>query len=212
MQRAVDEPKWAWFWFGNLVALAVFCASTSYTIGYWVSEERVHAAGFALTQPIFVLCTLGALSSLLYFFTFFGVAFIYRDVEDMMARGGQGTVGRQFATPASASTSPVGANAETDCDVAIIGMGIAGASLAAVLGRQGKKVMVIERLVVAFSISRVVAYKFGASLRCREGAATFCRARTGPRSNWMLTQSAAAHITIIVLAAPATRTRPSRES
>lgn len=74
------------------------------------------------------------MGSLLYFLAFFGVAFVYQDVNDMVKDAEEAHLHSQAKK-----------RLETDYDVVIVGMGIVGASLATVLARQGKRVAVIER-------------------------------------------------------------------
>jgi squalene monooxygenase len=96
-----------------------------------------HAPAYAFTQPAFTTSLLISLASVLYMFAFFGVAFVGADVSDLMSAD----------EAASAAAAAVAAHRwdRADADVVIVGLGLAGSSLATVLGRQGKRVLVIER-------------------------------------------------------------------
>jgi len=101
---------------------------------FWLAHMRTHSAAFAFSQPLFAASVVGAISSLLYFIAFCGVAFIHADVEALTSLG-------------SMSAHVIGGitHRDTDADVVIVGAGTVGASLATQLARQGKKVTVIER-------------------------------------------------------------------
>lgn len=100
-----------------------------------MTHMRSLTPAFAFAQPGFSVALLGALGSLLYFFAFFGVAFIHQDVSDWMAK----------ATQLSGAAAAAKLKREADADVVIVGMGLVGSALAAILSRQGKKVIVLER-------------------------------------------------------------------
>jgi hypothetical protein len=122
----------------NLIAAAVFTASMTHLMSFWLAHMRTHSAAFAFAQPWFAVSVAGAVASLLYFIAFCGVAFIHSDVEQMTL--GTGNIG---AAPIIGSVQA----RDVDADVVIVGCGTAGASLATQLARQGKRVTVIERCV-----------------------------------------------------------------
>lgn len=100
------------------------------------------------SQPVFALYTLAALGSMLYFFAFFGVAFVHQDVTEMAAHQHQAARGSRVSggAAAAAGTARAPPNSDgSDADVVIVGAGTVGAALATVLARQGKRVTVIER-------------------------------------------------------------------
>lgn len=126
---AAAEPRWQWFCYSNVVAVVVFTVSMTHVLQFWLAHGRLHSAGYAFGQPAFAAAVVGAVASLLYFIAFFGVAFIASDVDSLAADG-----------------EPLAA-ADVDADVVIVGAGTAGASMATVLARQGKRVTLIERCV-----------------------------------------------------------------
>jgi hypothetical protein len=129
------EPRWQWFCYSNVVAVVVFTVSMTHVLRFWLAHGRLHSAGyFAFGQPAFAAAVVGAIVSLLYFIAFCGVAFIASDV-DALADG-------EPATAAAAAGCR-----DMDADVVIVGAGTAGASMATVLARQGKRVTLIERCV-----------------------------------------------------------------
>jgi hypothetical protein len=141
------QPVWEWFCLSNIVAVLVFLSCVTYLLPFWVEHMRTGGGHFSVAQPAFIASAVGALGSLLYFFAFFGVAFVHQDVKEIM-RGED--VARRAAQrrAAGGQNGPASsAAAEGDADVVIVGMGIAGATLATVLARQGKRVVVLERCV-----------------------------------------------------------------
>jgi 2-polyprenyl-6-methoxyphenol hydroxylase-like FAD-dependent oxidoreductase len=137
---------WEWFCLSNIVAVLVFLSCVTYLLPFWVEHMRTGGGHFSVAQPAFIASAVGALGSLLYFFAFFGVAFVHQDVKEIM-RGED--VARRAAQrrAAGGQNGPASSSAEGDADVVIVGMGIAGATLATVLARQGKRVVVLERCV-----------------------------------------------------------------
>lgn len=135
------RPAWGWFSVSNVLAAGVFMASMTHLMSFWLANNRAHSPAFAFAQPGFALAVLGAVSSLLYFIAFCGVAFIASDVELL--------TGSASAAGEDASTSGAAAVRDMDSDVVIVGAGTAGATMAAVLARQGKTVTLIERCVPA---------------------------------------------------------------
>ena len=118
-----------------MVAVVVFTVSMTHVLQFWLAHGRLHSAGYAFGQPAFAAAVVGAVASLLYFIAFFGVAFIASDVDSLAADG----------EPLAAAATAAGR--DMDADVVIVGAGTAGASMATVLARQGKRVTLIERCV-----------------------------------------------------------------
>lgn len=137
----MPRPAWEWFCVSNVVAVAAFLASVTYLMGFWMENMRQHTPAYAFSQPVFALSMVTALGSLLYFFAFFGVAFVHGDVADLAAepQPAAGNGGRAGGRAVSTDGS--------DADVVIVGAGTAGAALAAVLARSGKRVTMVERCV-----------------------------------------------------------------
>lgn len=137
------QPAWGWFGISNVIAVGAFLTSMSYLLSSWMatSQLRVHTPAYAFSQPAFILAVVAVTSSLLYFFAFFGIAFIYQDVASVEAR----TSEEQHAATTSGSVRSGEMQPKYDADVVIVGAGTAGAALATVLARDGKKVVLIER-------------------------------------------------------------------
>ena len=116
--------------------MGTFIASGWYLLQFWMDiNDFHHSPVHAYMHPGFVVSLICTIASLLYFFAFFGVAFIHTDVESLASPS---------ANPVTQSSAM---NPEYDCDVLIVGMGTAGAALATVMARAGKKVVAIERCV-----------------------------------------------------------------
>lgn len=150
-------PAWEWFAFANVLAAAIFVAAVGYLASARWSSAATSAATLiaaAVAQPGVGLAMLAAAASALYLVAFCGVAFIHSDVDDALApRKREHTVPpAPSAGSAAAAGAPTAAAAaarplrpEYDADVVIVGAGTAGAALATVLARDGKRVVVIER-------------------------------------------------------------------
>lgn len=182
----------------------MFAGAVSQLASTWMAHGRHLNLAIVLSTPLAALSAVAATACLLYFFAFFGVAFMHQDVDYLMPPPGFPLKGKadpaasvapvaqstDAAKPAAvaASAAPKSASGasepadpkvavcvpacataagvaaatrtsahmrpEYDADVVIVGAGTAGATLAAVLARDGKKVVLIERCVVRSSSDR----------------------------------------------------------
>jgi hypothetical protein len=160
-QAATGKPgvAWEWFCFTNVCFVGLFAVSLWHALQHWVAHSSAAAAPATVgSKALFALSVAGGVASLLYFFAFFGVAFVYQDLDDALTpRTRKYAAAGEAAAPAAggdgASSSGVAASGpvrgiarpEYDADVVIVGAGTAGAALATVLARDGKKVVVVER-------------------------------------------------------------------
>ena len=144
----------------NVIAVTVFLASVWYLLAFWMAHARSHSAAYFFGQPAFGACLLLCTGSLLYLLAFFGVAFVHGDVTELHGGGERGsgstrTSGTRGSTRGSnasggpSATAAVGSGPfDVDADVVIVGAGTCGAALAAVLARDGKRVMLMTQVGV----------------------------------------------------------------
>lgn len=155
------EPRWELFCVSNVIAVATFAASVGYLVSSGADLRAHPRTVLTSADPRTVMAFTGALASVVYFMTFSGVAVMHaaltsnrssKDDRDVATkRALQADVARAVAKATGMLPVAIGAQSAAaasdgvDVDVLIIGMGTAGAALASVLARQGKKVAVIER-------------------------------------------------------------------
>lgn len=118
----------------NVLAAGTLAVSLSVMARFYVGA-RGAALTQALAQPSFAASAMAAAASVLYLLAFGGVAFIHADVTAASAE----------AAAVAAAARPVPPPRDMDADVVVVGAGTAGATLAATLARQGKRVTLIER-------------------------------------------------------------------
>lgn len=163
------QPAWEWFGFSNIIATSVFVASVSHLLSSWNNGQlKDITLAAALSQPTFVLSVISAIGCLLYFFAFFGVAFIHNDVAALQGGkpGSHRRDGGVSMTAHDRESRPM--NPEYDADVVIVGAGTAGATLATILAREGHKVVLIERYAPAL-VLRVSNSVLGSDLHVCAG-------------------------------------------
>lgn len=148
------RPRWGLFRYGNVLAWAIFVWSSYSLLATWRAVSVTRGAADGLETMQFVrsilsrsagsgplLAVAGLSLSLGYLLVFSSVSFLYRDVLKFVG-------GEPDATDASSESSADGEEVSGPADghdVVIVGCGVAGASLAVQLGRQGKRVLVVER-------------------------------------------------------------------
>lgn len=186
---SAPRVQWEWFCVSNVIAVAAFAGAMYHLLAAWAQHGRQLSLALFAAQPLFAVSAVVAVAATLYFFAFFGVAFMHGEVSESLMpphgpsahavaaarklgsdamevdterRGSPASTASTQADPAASSVSAAGAvrplsalRPEYDADVVIVGAGTAGASLAAVLARDGKRVVLIERCVDARGRLRV---------------------------------------------------------
>ena len=142
-----------------MIAIATFAASASHFFSAWIQHGRLPSAAFLLEHPLVGLSAAAAVACVLYFLALFGSGASGGGAgASLMPPAGQPAKAQPAkAQPEGAAAGAVGGAAVSACrstaalspdydaDVVIVGAGTAGAALATVLARDGKRVVLIER-------------------------------------------------------------------
>ena len=137
-ERTNRSPRWELFWVSNLAALLLMGACGVHLLRQFQLSAEDRGLGGRHLSVSTVLSIVGGLASCAYLLGYCAVGLAGAEVDDAWKTSQSGRSSRNHSH--SATPRKEGEPA----DVIIVGAGTAGASLAAVLARQGRQVTVIE--------------------------------------------------------------------
>jgi squalene monooxygenase len=144
--KKAPRPAWEWFAVSNALALVAGGLGVRSLLAVWAPSEGLAAlSALARESGDVAIALAGIVIAILYFVAFFGVIFIRLGLDEGGEALPPAPAAKASELPARHGEPSAPLARGADADVVIVGWGLAGAALATVLARQGKRVLVLER-------------------------------------------------------------------